>query len=196
MATFFTSDLHFGHVNILKYGRGDAFGDLDNMRETIIANINSMVGPDDTLYILGDVVMGQRAENLPHVGRLNGTRRLILGNHDYPHPCNPDKVRNRHTATYAPHFDSMAMSQHLFVGDRLTLLTHFPASLDHTDEVRYADYRPVTDLPVLHGHLHCDDIVVEPNHVHVGIDADYTAYGIPRYHPIPLETVAQVLEEL
>lgn len=193
---FFTSDLHLGHVNIMKYGRGDDFADLDDMRESFITNINSMVSPDDELYILGDVVMAHRAEQLPHLDRINGRKHLILGNHDYPHPCNPEKVQRKHTSSYARHFESMCIARTLPIGDTVVLLTHFPSTLDHKDEVRYPEYRPRFAGPILHGHVHAKDVVLEPSHIHVGIDADYTEYGIPPYHPIPEATIQTIMEEM
>ncbi len=84
MATFFCSDPHAFHANILKYCRRLAFmtpadreaflaleaegSDLrslrisdesvDNMNRGLAANINSRVGPSDVLWCLGDWVFG------------------------------------------------------------------------------------------------------------------------------------------
>lgn len=86
---FIISDTHFSHSNILKfkdrkgaYFRGDLFKDEDHMNETMINNWNSVVSPEDKVYHLGDVYFGsgQKANDILH--RLNGKKRLILGNHD------------------------------------------------------------------------------------------------------------------
>ncbi len=80
---FFTSDLHLGHANIINY-TGRPFKDVPHMNEVLINNFNAVVFPEDTTYFVGDIVMGPRKENLKLVSRLNGTKILILGNHDYP----------------------------------------------------------------------------------------------------------------
>lgn len=195
MNTWITSDLHIGHVRILEYCRSEFFENLEEMREMIIHNWNSVVDPDDTVYVLGDVVMGQRAENLPHIARLNGHKHLILGNHDYPHPSNKEKFVVKWTPEYEKYFESTQLETFLEIAGRKVLLTHFPASLDHTDEVRYSAFRPTYDGIILHGHLHCTEIFTEPHHIHCGIDADFTEFGVERYHPIPLTVIEQIITE-
>jgi calcineurin-like phosphoesterase family protein len=83
--TFFASDHHFGHANILKFENYDGkplrvFSSVEEMDEHMIAQHNSVVGHKDTCWFLGDVVINRRF--LSHVQRLNGRKRLILGNHD------------------------------------------------------------------------------------------------------------------
>lgn len=84
-STFFASDHHLGHANILNFVQKDGkpcrpFTDVDDMNETIIENHNRTVGPKDTCWFLGDVVINRRF--LALVQRMNGRKRLILGNHD------------------------------------------------------------------------------------------------------------------
>ncbi len=81
--TYFTSDTHFYHHNIIKYS-DRPFDDVFHMNNVIISNWNSVVSPNDTVYHLGDVFCGlrdlQKAKDL--LFRLNGKIHLILGNHD------------------------------------------------------------------------------------------------------------------
>lgn len=79
---YFTSDLHFGHKNIIKY-EGRPFGSVAEMDEALIQKWNSKVKKEDEVYILGDFgfVNGERANEL--LDRLNGRKYLIKGNHDY-----------------------------------------------------------------------------------------------------------------
>lgn len=79
MTTWFTSDIHFCHRNILHLCNRP-FEDINEMNETIIANFNSVIKPSDTLYILGDVNYRGNADEL--IPRLNGHKILIEGNHD------------------------------------------------------------------------------------------------------------------
>ena len=85
MATYFCSDPHAFHGNLMKYCRrtafmtpadraafldGEARGEslrtqrisdesIDNMNRALVANINARVGPDDVLWCLGDWVFGR-----------------------------------------------------------------------------------------------------------------------------------------
>lgn len=79
MTTWFTSDIHFCHRNIIRLC-DRPFDDIYEMNEAIIANFNSVVKPCDDLYILGDVNFRGNADNL--ISRLNGHKILIEGNHD------------------------------------------------------------------------------------------------------------------
>lgn len=82
--TFFISDTHFGHKNILEYEK-DArpFKTVEEMNECIIERWNSVVKPKDIVYHLGDFAFGKH--NIRIAERLNGDKKLILGNHDmYP----------------------------------------------------------------------------------------------------------------
>lgn len=81
MNTFFISDTHFSHNNILQfepYYR--PFKTLDEHDEVLIENWNSVVKPKDIVYHLGDVVF--KKEKMSLLKRLNGDKRLIMGNHD------------------------------------------------------------------------------------------------------------------
>jgi calcineurin-like phosphoesterase family protein len=75
---FFTSDLHFNHANIIKYCQRP-FASVWVMNEALIKRFNETVGQSDTVYILGDLAMG---DDLSCAARLNGRKFLLLGNHD------------------------------------------------------------------------------------------------------------------
>ena len=80
MKKFYTSDLHLGHKNIIRYDERP-FKNLDEMNETIIANWNKTVSSEDLVYVLGDMFWNNALieEVMP---RLNGTKFLIKGNHE------------------------------------------------------------------------------------------------------------------
>ena len=50
--------------------------------EAIIKNWNEVVGPDDIVYHMGDLMLGDNAHGIECVERLNGHIKLIRGNHD------------------------------------------------------------------------------------------------------------------
>ena len=52
------------------------------MDEVLIENWNKVVKPGDKVYHLGDVWMGSAEKAEKTLSRLNGQKRLILGNHD------------------------------------------------------------------------------------------------------------------
>jgi len=81
MTIYFTSDLHFGHFNILKYCNRP-FNSIEEMDETLIKNWNKKVSPSDTIYILGDVFMCDMIKAERILNQLNGQKILIYGNHD------------------------------------------------------------------------------------------------------------------
>jgi len=84
MKKWITSDLHFGHTNIMKFcpvTRG-RFTDVEHMNATMIKEWNETVAPEDTVYILGDVAFCGIEKAVQILGQLNGTKILIEGNHD------------------------------------------------------------------------------------------------------------------
>lgn len=76
---FLTSDTHLSHGNIIDYCNRP-FASAEEMDEALIANWNDAVRPDDHVWHLGDVAMRRTALQL--IRRLNGHKRLVLGNHD------------------------------------------------------------------------------------------------------------------
>lgn len=79
--TWFISDTHFGHANILEYEKeARPFDTLEEMHEVMIERWNHMVNPKDTVYHLGDFAFGLR--NIHIAAQLCGKKKLILGNHD------------------------------------------------------------------------------------------------------------------
>jgi calcineurin-like phosphoesterase family protein len=82
---FLISDTHFSHANICKFIRTDGtklrpWDNVDEMDKVLIHNWNSVVGPKDKVYHLGDVFINRKAQYI--LNALNGTKVLIKGNHD------------------------------------------------------------------------------------------------------------------
>lgn len=85
MRTWITSDLHFGHTNIMKFcpqARARFRNDVDYMNEEMINEWNHTVSDGDLVYILGDVAFLPSADAVKIMKRLNGDKILIEGNHD------------------------------------------------------------------------------------------------------------------
>ncbi|MEQ4599964.1 MAG: metallophosphoesterase family protein [Methylobacteriaceae bacterium] len=85
MCTYFTSDTHFGHSGILsaRMQRPRPFASIQAHDEALIAAWNNRVRPTDEVWHLGDFAYAASAARCREVfSRLNGRKRLILGNHD------------------------------------------------------------------------------------------------------------------
>lgn len=85
MTSFYISDTHFGHANILTFKNRDGtplrvFDSVEDMDEHMVKCWNERVNTQDTVYHLGDVAIHHR--NLPILSRLNGRKILVKGNHD------------------------------------------------------------------------------------------------------------------
>lgn len=78
---FFTSDTHFGHDRaFLWQPRG--FANSEEHDEKVIENWNAVVGENDIVYHLGDVMLGDNNHGIECLKRLNGKIKIIRGNHD------------------------------------------------------------------------------------------------------------------
>lgn len=74
------SDLHFSHKNMaIKRG----FKDEIEHDDFIIEQWNKVVLKKDTVWILGDITM-EKATPYPLLNKLNGYKKVVLGNHDQP----------------------------------------------------------------------------------------------------------------
>jgi calcineurin-like phosphoesterase family protein len=78
---WFTSDTHYGHSNILEFCKRP-FDDVAEMDEKLIAYHNELVKPEDTVYHLGDFAFASHSRISSILNRLNGTYRMLRGNHD------------------------------------------------------------------------------------------------------------------
>jgi calcineurin-like phosphoesterase family protein len=117
---FLISDTHFGHENMYKFTGLDGlrvrakFANASEGDEYMIQAWNQTVKPQDHVYHLGDVAFGP----ISIVQKLNGHKRLVLGNHDFEKmhgyhavdPCIPNRSVARCWATYT---DTFMNARHL-----------------------------------------------------------------------------------
>ena len=80
---FFTSDLHFGHRNVIKFCNRP-WQDEKEMNSGLIDNWNSVVGNNDIVFVLGDTFWFNDSHSIKKViSKLNGKDIYVLpGNHD------------------------------------------------------------------------------------------------------------------
>lgn len=147
-----TSDTHFCHENILGFSgpngetRGDHFRSINHMNEALINNWNSVVKPGDKVYHLGDVFIGNKEHFKRLWPRLNGRKRLIVGNHD--------DIKFLASGGF---FDKIEMWR-IFKEFNM-VLTHVPI---HVDNFRAVEYN-------VHGHIHYQKSPT-PNHICVCVE--------------------------
>ena len=83
---YLTSDWHFNHNKDFIYEpRG--FSNIQEMNETIIKRWNEVIQKDDIVYVLGDCGLGGSGDQAlaaikTYIEQLNGTIKIIYGNHD------------------------------------------------------------------------------------------------------------------
>lgn len=135
--TFFIGDTHFGHKGIITFEATKQyrpFATVQEHDEELVRRWNSVVRPKDIVWHLGDFCFGRA--NLDIAARLNGDKRLILGNHDhYP------------TAEYLKYFFKVFGA----IEVKGMILTHIPVHPDQMKQRRYTHN--------IHGHLHTNCIM-------------------------------------
>jgi calcineurin-like phosphoesterase family protein len=82
MSTFLTADPHFGHENIIRYCNRP-FAHVAEMNRSLIERWNSRVHKRDTVKVLGDFCCHLSDKDALEIfNALNGSKELIIGNHD------------------------------------------------------------------------------------------------------------------
>lgn len=119
--------------------QADIIRRTEEMDEAIVDNWNRVVGPKDKVEVLGDVIIGRTQRHT--IGRLNGRKRLRMGNHDIF-----VKHNNR---DYAEYFEEITAYK---VFDDL-ICSHIPLHPESVKERWKAN---------VHGHLHTKRVMM-PN---------------------------------
>ena len=158
---YFTSDLHFGHNRDFIFGpRG--FTNVQAHDETIIKNWNALVQPDDTVYILGDIMLNDNVKGVRNFNRLNGTKFIILGNHD-------TKERKEIYKTQLANTTVIGNACTFKYGKYNFYLSHYPTITSNND-----DEKPLVRKVInLFGHTHqkINSYADQDAMYHVGLDS-------------------------
>lgn len=172
---YIISDLHFNSENIIHYC-GRPFANADDAREQMIQNWNAVVTDEDTVYVLGDFIMGS-PETVPEIlARLNGHIVLVRGNHD-------TKAK---LAQYAKFPEKIEVKDIAFLsyGGLYFVMCHFPLT---SPEFLAMVQQDNSEVVVLYGHVH-DKVpfFTEENHT-FNVSADVVGFipqPISRFHKI------------
>ena len=157
--TFVTSDTHFNHESIIRHCQRP-YRDVTEMNEDMIAEWNSVVGPNDTVWHLGDFAYPWKTEghiSFDELGdRLNGTKHLIIGNHD------KETMKGGGTkAKDHPMWTSAMPYEELKFGKSRFVLCHYP--LETWRNAHHGWFH-------LHGHCHGSLKRLIPHRLDVGVD--------------------------
>lgn len=156
MKNFITSDLHFYHQNIIKFcpeTRGH-YSSMDHMHDSMIREWNSEVSSEDHTYILGDVAFCVPKKAVEILQQLNGTKTLIIGNHD-------EKLVKHWE--FCDEFLQVTQYKTIKHNDRHIVMMHYPIA--RWDRQHYGSLH-------FHGHMHGKPTVLEGlRAMDVGYDA-------------------------
>jgi calcineurin-like phosphoesterase family protein len=125
----------------------------------LAANWDRVVGPDDTVYVLGDIAMNPKKGAFEWFRERPGKKILIAGNHDEVAGFRSKGLNARMRPEWAGTFETVTDFAFLKIGGRRVALSHYPydgegdrefEGGDRLLEVRLRD----EGIPLLHGHTH------------------------------------------
>ena len=164
---------HFGHENMYKFLNKDGtrvryqFTDAKQGDKAMIERWNKTVRKVDKVYMLGDVAF--KTKDLKILGRLNGSKVLIKGNHD-----------ELKLSEYAKYFKDVR-AYHRLDG---MILSHIPIHTNSLWSEKNNNYRIN-----IHAHLHSDAVMDSLDNSLP--DSRYFSVCVERinYTPISLEQI-------
>lgn len=160
MAIFAVSDWHLGETRLDLLCR--PFVDPEEQTMRLVINHNTLVRPEDTVYVLGDLIRNKDSETyLPQIARFNGRKILIRGNHDRKFS---DEVLRPYFEEIIPEGEGVELSSPIPM-----FLTHYPTLARE-------------DIFNLVGHIH-GAWKVQLNMLNVSVDVHH-------FYPVNLDRVA------
>lgn len=177
--THFTSDVHFGHNNIIKFCNRP-FSSVEEMNEQLIERWNNVVKPNDTVWSLGDFAFLPYEQTKQIIKRLNGNLHMVLGNHCQKIAQNRKELIS--SGLVKEIHDYKEISVQTSAGKQKICLFHYAQRAWNGSH--YGSWQ-------LFGHTHGD---MEPygKSVDVGIDSPFVT-GQPEYRPFSLEEVEEFM---
>ena len=169
---YFIADTHFDHANVIEY-ENRPFSDVIAMNEGLIKNWNSVVKPEDTIYILGDFTLKHNFDAVKgYCDRLNGHKILIRGNHD-------SLSINKYLAAGFEKICPLEVVENALDGHRL-VLSHYPPRPETMQGYNY----------YLYGHVHGKWCPTEDKENALCVSCERIGYT-----PISLDGVGEMLRQ-
>lgn len=169
MTDYFYADPHFGNEMILIYCKRP-WRNSAHMDAGLLKIYNSIVTPDDTIYIAGDLTLktaSHRGYIVNIVERMNGRKILILGNHDDLKPFVYERMGFHSVHTWLDYRN----------GDFEATIVHDPGRAKE-DRSRL----------FLCGHVH-DEYLTSKNIINIGVDAN-------EYKPHSLDEIKEIYRSM
>lgn len=145
-----TSDLHIGHNKEFVF-QNRGFDSIEEHDRTLVENWNSLVEEEDTVYILGDIMLMHDSQDTDFLygmeifRKLNGKLILIRGNHDSE--MRIEKYRECPQVISAG--DAALYLDYPNKGGYHFYLSHYPTLVSHTK------LRPMKAAVInIYGHTH------------------------------------------
>lgn len=171
--TWVIADTHFGHEGVCRFTLDDGvtplrpWVDAKSMDEALIQNWNSVVSPQDRVYVLGDLAINRKAVHT--IGRCNGRKVLVKGNHDI-----------FKLSDYSSHFDDIRayVVKKTPQGGKL-IMSHIPI---HEESLGRWGLN-------IHGHLHSHTVKKKTKYNTLVEDKRYVCVSVEQtnFTPITLE---------
>ena len=152
MKRFITSDWHLGESRFKLFQRN--FYNQKAMIDHFVEKHNEIVGSDDLVYVVGDVIDDRHPRYLKSINKFHGRKILIRGNHD----------RRFSDADFQPYFEQIVAEGdglEIEVGGLKFWATHYPTC-------------GRLDMFNLVGHVH-SAWKVQLNMLNVGVDVNHYA---------------------
>ena len=152
---YFTSDLHLNHDRDFIY-KPRGFYTVYEMNKTIIENWNSIITENDTVYVLGDLMLGDNEIAIKLIEQLRGNIIVIVGNHDTDRRL--EYYNNCSNVVDIKFTDIITKGKYTFY------LSHYPT---------YVNNRNDKQIWCLSGHTHSKEIFQKqfPYNYNVSLDA-------------------------
>lgn len=171
---YFSSDLHFNHdKEFIWKERG--YRSVTEMNDDIIHKWNSVITNDDTVYLLGDVMLKDLDAGLECLMKLKGHIHVIRGNHD-----TDKRVEFYQTC---PNIEDVKYADMIKDGKYNFYLSHYPTMVANFDDVK--------KLWNLSGHTHTTNKfeLFKYQIYNVGVDAHFG-------FPVSIEKVKQDIRSI
>jgi len=154
------------------------YANADEMNWKLIANWNSMVQPDDTVWHLGDFSFMNQEKTFSVLRQLNGKKHFISGNHDKKVT---DQIAKSEEGKKL--FEFYGQYAEIKVDGQKIVLCHYPIlSWNGAGKGSW----------MLHGHCHNNLNNKGNTRVDVGVDNTIDFVG---YRPVSFEEVARVMNK-
>lgn len=186
---FITSDLHFGHRDIVGKdsfcSTRSHFETVEEMNDYLIKIHNSTVSNEDTLYHLGDFSIHLTNQDIfSLLCKMNGQIQFFKGNHDSQRILKFLEKNNFKLEDGRDKFFTYEVGTRLKRNGVVYYLSHFPMNVG----------RKSRNLRSICGHIH-EEFADGPNIINIGIDSPELPANLQFGEPLKLDLAIDLVEQ-